>query len=77
MRKLMVVMGLFVLAYGQVAMSADAADKPIVLAAVKAKNVAPAVQPPAPAHAAVSRVTRENVIPEGSLERFGSVGLPQ
>jgi hypothetical protein len=76
MRKLMVVLGLFSLAYGQVAISADAADKPIVLAAVKAKHVAPVVQP-APAHAAVSRVTRENVVPEGSLEKFGSVGLPQ
>ena len=76
MKKLMVVMGLFSLAYGQFAMSADAADKPIVLAAVKAKHVGPAGKS-APAPAAVSRVTRENVIPEGSLERFGSVGLPQ
>ena len=74
MTKLMVVMGLFSVAYGQLAMSADAADKPIVLAAAKVAR--PAAHPTA-ASAAVSRVTRENVVPEGSLERFGSVGLPQ
>jgi hypothetical protein len=74
MRSLTIVAGLFLLASGQVALSADAADKPIVVAAAKlqAREVRAA-----PVQVTVSRVTRETSVPEGSLEKFGSVGLPQ
>ena len=73
MRSLTIFAGLFLLASGQVALSADAADKPIVVAAVKME--AAEVRTAAVA-VSVSRATREKSVPEGSLEKFGSVGLP-
>jgi hypothetical protein len=76
MRSLTIVAGLFLLASGQVALSADAADKPVMVAAVNATPKAPKVGA-ASASVIVSRVTRETSVPEGSLEKFGSVGLPQ
>ena len=76
MRGFTVLVGMFLLASGQVAVSADAANKPIVVAAVKSKLEAPQVRT-ASVPVTVSRVTRETSIPEGSLEKFGSVGLPQ
>jgi hypothetical protein len=74
MRSLTIVAGLFLLAGGQVALSADAADKPIVVAAAK-----PQVREvrAAPVHVTASLVTRETSVPEGSLEKFGAVGLPR
>ncbi len=74
MRSLIIIAGLFLLASGQVALSADVADKPIVVAAAKlhAREVHAA-----PVHVTVSRVTRETSLPEGSLEKFSSAGLPQ
>ena len=75
MRSLTIFAGLFLLASGQVAMSADAASKPIVVAAVHAK--AKAAKAPASVSVTGSLVTRETSVPEGSLEKFGSVGLPQ
>jgi hypothetical protein len=74
MRSLTIVAGLFLLATGQVAVSADAASKPIVIAA--AKLDAPEVRT-ASVSVSVSKATREKSVPEGSLEKFGSVGLPQ
>jgi hypothetical protein len=76
MRSFTVLVGVFLLASGQIAVSADAANKPIVVAAVKSKLEAPQVRT-ASVSVTVSRVTRETAIPEGSLEKFGSVGLPQ
>lgn len=74
MRNLTIFAGLFLLAYGQVAVSADAASKPIVIAA--AKMEAPQVRTASVA-VSVSKATREKSVPEGSLEKFGAVGLPQ
>jgi uncharacterized lipoprotein YajG len=76
MRSLTILAGLFLLAGGQVALSADTANKPIVVAAAQPKSEAPKVSP-ASVSVTVSRVTRETSVPEGSLEKFGSVGLPQ
>jgi hypothetical protein len=76
MRSLTIIAGLFLLASGQIALSADAAYKPIVVAAAQAKSAAPKVRP-ASVSVTVSRVTRETSVPEGSLEKFGATGLPQ
>jgi len=66
MRRLTILAGLFLLAGSHVALSADAVSNPIIVAAVNAKPQAPK-----------SMVTRETSVPEGSLEKFGSVGLPR
>lgn len=71
MRNLKILVGLSVLA----AVSAYAADKPVVVAAVNLKQAAPQVRQVS--LSAVSKATRETSIEEGSLEKFGSVGLPQ
>jgi hypothetical protein len=76
MRCLTIFAGLFLLAGSHVALSADAANKPIIVAAAQAKPEAPKVRP-ASVSVTVSRVTPETSVPEGSLEKFGSVGLPQ
>lgn len=76
MRSSTVLVGLFLLAGGQAVVAADAADKPIVVTAVILKHAAPKIHQ-ASVSATVSRVTPETSIPEGSLEKFGSVGLPQ
>ena len=68
MRTYIVLAGLVLVAAGQTAFSADTVSKPVMISAVTAKQ---ATKPSA------SRVTRETSIPEGSLEAFGSVGLPQ
>ena len=73
MRGSIVLAGVFALFLGQ---SAVAADKPIVVAEVTVKQAAQRVRPIAVSTAAM-RATREAAIPEGSLEAFGSVGLPQ
>jgi len=69
MRNYVALAGLVLVAAGQSAFSADTTSKPVmVVSAVTAKSVA---------KASASRVTRETSVPEGSLEAFGSVGLPQ
>jgi len=68
MRSYIVLAGAVLLAAGQSAFSADTTGKPVMVAAVTVKSAA---------KASPSRVTRETSIPEGSLEAFGSVGLPQ
>jgi len=60
-----------------VAFSAEAADKPIVVAAVNLKPEAPKVRPASVSVTTSEQTTRETSIPEGNLEKFGSVGLPQ
>jgi hypothetical protein len=70
MRGLTILMGLFFAA------SAYAADKPVVVAMGMKQAAAPSVRSPAVTVSAV-RSTREASIPEGSLEKFGAVGLPQ
>jgi len=64
MRTYIVLAGLVLVAAGQAAFSAETASKPAVIAKQATK-------------ASASRVTRENPVAEGSLEAFGSVGLPQ
>jgi uncharacterized lipoprotein YajG len=76
MRSLTILAGLFLLAGSDVALSADAANKPIVVAAAQTKSKAPEVRF-ASVSVTVSRVTHETSVPEGSLEKFGSVGLPR
>ena len=68
MRSSIVFAGLVLVAAGQSAFSADTISKPVMVSAVTAKSAT---------KASASRVTRETSIPEGSLEAFGSVGLPQ
>ena len=68
MRTYVALAGLVLVAAGQSAFSADTTSKPVMVSAVSAKSVA---------KASASRVTRETSVPEGSLEAFGSVGLPQ
>jgi hypothetical protein len=58
MRSFTVLAGLCVLTCGQLAFSAEAGDKPIVVASL-------------------NLVTHEATVAQGSLEAFGSVGLPQ
>jgi uncharacterized lipoprotein YajG len=70
MRSLTIFAGLFLLAGSHAALSADAADRPIMVAA--AQNVRAAS-----VSVTASRANRETSVPEGSLEKFGSVGLPQ
>jgi translation initiation factor 2B subunit (eIF-2B alpha/beta/delta family) len=59
------------------AMSANAADKPVVVAAMNVKEAAATSVRSAAVSVAAAKATREAAIPEGSLEKFGSVGLPQ
>ena len=68
MRSLIVLAGLFFV------MAANAADKPVVVAEMAVKQAASAVRLAAPTKV---MVTQETSIPEGSLEKFGAVGLPQ
>lgn len=65
MRSYIVLAGLVLAAAGHSAFSADQA---VMVSAVTAKHAT---------KASASRVTKENSIPQGSLEAFGSVGLPQ
>jgi hypothetical protein len=68
MRTHIVLAGLVLVAAGQVAFSAETASKPVLVASATAKQAT---------KASASRVNRENPVAEGSLEAFGSVGLPQ
>ena len=76
MRSLTIFAGLILLAGSHVALSADAGDQPIMVAAVQAKREAAGVRAASVSVTAL-RATRETSVPEGSLEKFGSVGLPQ
>ena len=68
MRSLIALSCLMLVAYGQSAMSAD---KPIVVAAVSAKQV----EKTGVRAAVAPKATREASIPVGVLESFGATGL--
>ena len=74
MRSMTTLVGLFLLAGSPAAFSAGAADKPVIVAMAHVKKAEAKTS-----HAAtpVVLVTHETAVPEGSLEKFGSVGLPQ
>jgi len=77
MRTFTVLAGLCVLACSQVAFSGEAANKPIVVADATVKHAPAPKAHPAAVLVTASRVTRETSVPQGSLEGFGSVGLPR
>jgi len=76
MRTFTVLVGLCVLACGQVAFSGEAA-KPIVVADATMKQAPASRVRPVAVPVTVSGATRETSVTQGSLEGFGSVGLPQ
>ena len=75
MRSTILLAGLTLLGLGQAVIAADA-DKPIVVAATHATRSQPVAAPAKPAPVVVM-ATPSKEVPEGSLEKFGSVGLPQ
>jgi hypothetical protein len=77
MRSLIAVASLTLLGMGQVVIGAESTGKPVVIAAVHAKPAAVSADSRATKAKVTLMATPSKEVPEGSLEKFGSVGLPQ